>query len=58
VRALIETKAKGLPAPKGRNVSELTNVVDHMAVLKKSLDQAVPAANDSEPKPKHAKAKR
>lgn len=57
VRALIETKAKGLPAPKGGSVPQPTNVVDLMAVLKKSLAQA-PAANDAEPKaPKRAKAK-
>ena len=57
VRALIETKAKGLPAPKGGSAPEPTNVVDLMAVLKKSLAVAAPAANDSEPNPKRAKAK-
>jgi DNA end-binding protein Ku len=57
VRALIETKAKGLPAPKGGSAPEPTNVVDLMAVLKKSLAVAAPAANDAEPKPKRAKAK-
>ena len=57
VRALIETKAKGLPAPKGGSAPEPTNVVDLMAVLKKSLAVAAPAANDYKPKPKRAKAK-
>jgi DNA end-binding protein Ku len=37
VRALIETKAKGLPAPKGTPVGPPSNVVDLMSVLKKSL---------------------
>src|SRR6185503_3409708 len=37
MRALIETKAKCLPAPKGAPAGPPSNIVDLMAVLKKSL---------------------
>ena len=42
VRELIETKAKGLPAPKGTPLTPASNVVDLMAVLKKSLAATEP----------------
>jgi DNA end-binding protein Ku len=42
VRELIETKAKGLPVPKGTPLTPPSNVVDLMAVLKKSLAATEP----------------
>lgn len=40
LRALIEAKEKKMPAPKARPAPEATNVIDLMAALRKSLNQA------------------